>query len=152
MATDTACRVHTPNARALNVSIAAALMPADSVWLIHIQGQAQHSTAQHRKAPGACITPAYKRHFAYVQSLVDVEEQPGGAVSNYIQISDIVRQMQENVDAMHACHSYYISHAYTQVRIASTCFPAPTCLSRLAFLLGRMQAKPRLSDAAADRI
>ena len=51
-----------------------------------------------------------------VQSLMDVEEHPGGAVSNYTHISDVVKQMQIKVDAMHACHSYYISHAYTQVR------------------------------------
>ena len=110
------------------------------------------SAAQHRKAPIACIGPAYKRHFAYVQSLVDVEEQPGGAVSNYIQTSDIVKQMQENVDAMHACHSYYISHAYTQVRKAPTCFFSPHLPIQYLGLLGRLQTKPRLSDTAADRI
>ena len=47
---------------------------------------------------------------------MDVEEHPGGPVSNYVQISDIVKQMQERVDAMHACHFYYVSHALTQVR------------------------------------
>ncbi len=46
---------------------------------------------------------------------MDVEEHPGGAVSNYIAISDVVTQMQERVNAMRACHSYYISLAYTQV-------------------------------------
>lgn len=51
-----------------------------------------------------------------MQGIVDVEEHPGGPVSNYVQISDIVKQMQERVDAMHACHSYYVSHALTQVR------------------------------------
>ena len=47
---------------------------------------------------------------------MDVEEHPGGAVSNYVAISDTVKHMQERVDAMRACHSYYISHAYTQAR------------------------------------
>ena len=50
-----------------------------------------------------------------VQGIVDVEEHPGGAVSNYVAISGIVTQMQERVNAMRACHSYYISLAYTQV-------------------------------------
>ena len=50
-----------------------------------------------------------------VQGIVDVEEHPGGAVSNYVAISEIVKQMQERVNAMRACHSYYISHAFTQV-------------------------------------
>lgn len=110
------------------------------------------SAAQHIKAPIACIGPAYKRHFAYVQSLVDVEEQPGGAVSNYIQISDTIKQMQENLDAMHACHSYYISHAYTQVKTPPTCSFSLHLPIHNMHLLGRLQTKPRLSDTAADRI
>ena len=51
----------------------------------------------------------------HMQIIMDMEEHPGGAVSNYVQISDIVRQMQQKVEAMHACHCYHISHVYTQV-------------------------------------
>lgn len=51
-----------------------------------------------------------------MQGIVDVEEHSGGAVSNYVAISNIVKHMQDRVDAMRACHSYYISHAYTQAR------------------------------------
>ena len=51
--------------------------------------------------------------------MTDVEEYPGGAISNYVAISDIVQQMQERGNAMRACHSYYISHAYLQVRSTS---------------------------------
>ena len=60
-----------------------------------------------------CLTA----HCLHMQIIMDMEEHPGGAVSNYVQISDIVRQMQQKVEAMHACHCYHISHVYTQVWI-----------------------------------
>ena len=56
-----------------------------------------------------------------MQIIMDMEEHPGGAVNNYVQISEIVRQMQQKVDAMHACHCYHISHVYTQVWTSPPC-------------------------------
>jgi SepF-like predicted cell division protein (DUF552 family) len=52
-----------------------------------------------------------------VQSIQDLEELPEGAISNYVLIADTTERLRTNLDALHICRSYYVSHAYTQVSI-----------------------------------
>ena len=80
-----------------------------------------------------------------MQIIMDMEEHPGGAVSNYVQISNIVRQMQQKVEAMHACHCYHISHVYTQVCNSLSCLVCMTALfSSQACVKGPERHRPDL--------
>ena len=89
-------------------------------------------------------------HCLHMQIIMDMEEHPGGAVSNYVQISDIVRQMQQKVEAMHACHCYHISHVYTQVWKSLPCL---VCARALFSSQARLKDSERhLPDLSLGRL
>ena len=51
-----------------------------------------------------------------LQGIEDVEDTPEGATMRYLDITDLIERVRANVEAIHVCKSYYMSHAYREVR------------------------------------
>ncbi len=47
-----------------------------------------------------------------------MEDTEEGACMRYLDIADLVERVRANVEAIHVCKSYYMSHAYREVRCA----------------------------------
>ena len=45
-----------------------------------------------------------------------MEDTDEGATMRYLDIADLVERVRANVEAIHVCKSYYMSHAYREVR------------------------------------
>ena len=57
------------------------------------------------------------------QGIEDVEDTPEGATMRYLDITDLIERVRANVEAIHVCKSYYMSHAYREVRARGSCCP-----------------------------
>ena len=58
---------------------------------------------------------------AALQGIEDVEDTPEGAKMRYLDITDLIDRVKANVEAIHVCKSYYMSHAYREVRLCMCC-------------------------------
>jgi hypothetical protein len=50
------------------------------------------------------------------QSIQDVEDTQEGATMHFLELSDLIEKVRANVDAIHVCKSYYMSHVYKEAR------------------------------------
>ncbi len=50
------------------------------------------------------------------QGIEDVEDTKDGVAMHFQELSDLCEKVRANVDAIHVCKCYYMSHAYREVR------------------------------------
>lgn len=51
------------------------------------------------------------------QGIEDVEDTKDGVAMHFQELSDLCEKVRANVDAIHVCKCYYMSHAYREVRL-----------------------------------